>query len=61
MFSVVELPDRGGQEGKGERRRIYTNIWVALIINMPGIYNSLSHSLSPTNMERSLFYSLKKP
>ena len=46
MFSAIELPNRGGQEGKGETRRINTNIWVALIINTPGIYNSLSHSVS---------------
>lgn len=59
MFSVIELPNRGGQEGKGETRRINTNIWVALIINTPGIYNSLSHSVSKS--PEKIFVTLKKP
>lgn len=59
MFRVVELPNRGGQEGKGETRRINTNFWVALIINILLIHQAFItpyHTLSPKTLEKSICY-----
>lgn len=52
MFNVVELHNR-------EKRRIDTNIWVAFIINIPGIDNSVITFIASKNPGKFCIYSWK--